>query len=71
MNSGPDRPVDFSRAKEPPKSLDIDASAAAVNSDEFKPSEELEREQPIDRQMASAFIPGGAVTSESSIEQNP
>lgn len=71
MNSHPDRPVDFSSAKEPPKSLDLDATPAPANSEESKPIEEQEREQAIDRQMASAFIPGGAVTSESSIEQNP
>lgn len=68
MNSQPDRPVDFSAAKEPPKSLDLDATSEAASSEESKSIEQQEREQVIDRQVATAFIPGGAVTSESSID---
>ncbi|NJR21587.1 MAG: hypothetical protein HC786_05110 [Richelia sp. CSU_2_1] len=68
INYQPDRPVDFSGAKEPPKSLDLDAASESASSEESKSIEQPEREQAIDRQVASAFIPGGAVTSESSID---
>lgn len=68
MNSQPERPVDFSGAKEPPKSLDLDAASASASSEKSKSIEQQEREQAIDRQIASAFIPGGAVASESSID---
>jgi len=70
MNSQPNPPIDLSHAKEPPKSLNLDAPEPA-RSEESEPVGEQERENAIDRQMTSAFIPGGAVTSSGAIEQNP
>jgi hypothetical protein len=71
MNSDSDRKIDFSHAKEPPASLNVDALSEPAASEKSQPLPEPEQPKAIDHQMASAFIPGGAVTSASSIDDNP
>jgi hypothetical protein len=71
MNSDSDRQIDFSRAKEPPASLNLDAASEAASSEKSQEMPEPEESKPIDRQMVSALIPGGAVTSAPSIDRHP
>ncbi|MDF5719138.1 MAG: hypothetical protein PUP91_01330 [Rhizonema sp. PD37] len=62
----PNPPIDFSQAKEPPTSLDLNQPDTGGLDEEHTPDEEI-NENVGERQMNSAYIPAANIISDNQV----